>query len=892
MKHSRLDWIIVTLLSLVALWSGWHLYMPETSVRDDGPVFARLESLTNVVKSKPVGQLGWHDAQLGQGFKARDQLFTYEQSRASLSFENGQNLQLWPNTLIELDGSTQDLNLNLKQGVVYLDLKKNDRVKILVNEEVMTVQGNQALVKLSRQGHKTSIETSRGQLQLLTQAGEKLKLDQSSVLEIDENNNNRIKQFDVTLVNPTDGQEVWTSLRQHKINFKWDAKDARPYKLQLSNDLNFVTSIDYSKINEAIDISPGRYFWRALTPQGQVASKVSSFDLKYWSAPWFSSQSDQDKNLKIQEEQKVNIDLSWQHSEAKNFELEVVVDEMRTSITTDQHELNYELDKVGQWRFRVRALGPVVSEWSEPISFNVQNIKKVELLSPADQAMILTEKPGDEVELQFSGRGRIEISRLADFSKILISEEVTGSYQFKVNALGRYYWRLIREGISSDTFEFNIAPGRPLPAPELERAPSEQHLELLKPSSSLWLGLILGQAFAQDFAAVFDWPEVEGASAYEIEIFADAQGQRLLKSVKVTDHSFTWKNASLRTVWWRVRAIDAWEQKGEFSSLNSMKFLAPREWGSDSVDLVEPAHGINIETTQKVIFEWDEKSGVKEWEWLLSSDLSFSNPKVLKKIEKTSFSVAKIPAGTWYWKVRGTDSLGRMVESRRRRLQVIKPTKQEIAARQERADEVERRFKLRSPFDIEAGLFLSRPSYALENEGKSFDLSGFSASGIVFSLARQVKQWNYFLNGYFISGSAFDGLAYRDANANLGAKKGFDFGLKYPVWLGLSVSYAQLSSYSRATNSNELNEETLSQIGIAAHLSIEPWIIAEDQFVQLSMQLSAPTRVALEFNARHYIGNWFWGASIQKTEFNKDESDLGVTTFGLQLGYRWQREGN
>src|SRR5690606_34692283 len=139
-----------------------------------------------------------------------------------------------------------------------------------------------------------------------------------------------------------------------------------------------------------------------------------------------------------------------------------------------------------------------------------------------------------------------------------------------------YYWRVKQDRRVSPIRRFEIKPKALLPAPEFKRAPSEIKLKVIKPTS--WISSFISDVYAEDFAADFEWEAVDGAVAYQLEVFSDAAGKNVIKNVTVSENQYRWLGAPLRTIWWRVSAIDAWKRIGLPSTIVTTKLTAPKGW--------------------------------------------------------------------------------------------------------------------------------------------------------------------------------------------------------------------------------------------------------------------------------------------------------------------------
>lgn len=879
MKHSRLDWILVACFAALALWSGYKLYAPSSSRTFDGESFAHLESLTNVVKSKALGELGWSDARSGQGFNRKDQVFTYQNSKAVLNFSDGQNLTLLPNTLVELDQNQGTLALQVKEGLVYLDLKPGKSVSLEMGGQEVTLKGSEnSRVKLSKLQGKLKLEGSQGDVQVTNASGESAKLDNQSSVSIDSEQKFVVRKFDINNPIPADGTILDRATLPSLVKFSYDVGQKIKTNVELAQDYAF-----NQKISPNSALETGTYYWRVVDEDALAVSSVYSFELRHNPAPWFMA-VEKTKEI-ILSDGEIKFELDWNHPSALEYELVISVNGDESTEETQAKKAAIKIDEIGDYKVRVRAVRPALSPWSETFNVFVREPAPIEPISPKHNEQIALTKPGEFVTLTFDGNAEIEIASDPDFDDILIKETARDEYQWQVAKTGTYFWRIRKGKQISPTRNLIINPSDPLPPPQLKRVPGTIKLKVVKPTS--WLNYFVTPAYAQDFVADFEWQEVEGAKAYEIFFYRDPEGKNLLHQVKSDENFYSWLGAPLATVWWRVRAIDAWDRAGQMSVFVETKLLPPSGWESTDIALSTPAHGFSIEEKNAVTFSWDKTPGVDQWQWLLSADLSFKKPMRREQTSDNQITLENLPAGVWYWRVRATDKLGRVLESRRRRIEITIPDPVEVAKKEQRKIEYQARIKFRSPFDGEIGLLATKPSYELTRGRQTFTLSGVSASGVHLNLSRGWDKWRGLMDLKWITGKAFESLGYNDNQLRLMLERPWDIGLNYPVWGAFGLSYARLSSYKRAASSNELSEETLSTLGVAASVTIEPWRW-ENNIVRLTGQIIGPSRLGIGFDIKHYRKNWYWGAGFERTSL-EDDGEISVTTMLFNLGYRWQR---
>lgn len=177
-------------------------------------------------------------------------------------------------------------------------------------------------------------------------------------------------------------------------------------------------------------------------------------------------------------------------------------------------------------------------------------------------------------------------------------------------------------------------------------------LMLLAPMTIGW------SAHAGGGFLVFRWEPIDGADRYEL-VICEAPGcrQPALREV-VRETSFRWPTLAQRKYHWKVRALGAQGEKGEWSALRAIQpVIVPRQ----PLAPVDGARVLVRKADQPVKFSWEPSKAVETYVLELAEEASFKQN--VRTFETTSTEVeAPVSHGkTFYWRVRGTDVNGRGV---------------------------------------------------------------------------------------------------------------------------------------------------------------------------------------------------------------------------------------
>ena len=145
-----------------------------------------------------------------------------------------------------------------------------------------------------------------------------------------------------------------------------------------------------------------------------------------------------------------------------------------------------------------------------------------------------------------------------------------------------------------------------------------------------------------------------GVQKYNIQYSTSSNFNTITGSETVTGTSCNIQNLNDGTYYFRVQAVDKNGNIGSWSSSVSAM-----------VDRTAPTTPVNLSVstgTYNAVLNWstasDALSGVKEYEYIISSDSSFTSTAFTGKTSDLSKSISSIGYGTYYYKVRAIDNYG------------------------------------------------------------------------------------------------------------------------------------------------------------------------------------------------------------------------------------------
>ena len=501
------------------------------------------------------------------------------------------------------------------------------------------------------------------------------------------------------LLGPEDNDYFGVRDGKNEIPLAWsNVPDAQNYLVEVSK------TPDYQKIFKSKSlkglrltlkgIPEGQYHWRvtptlkpgkvgtssksssfnvvpdAKLPPPKLKNKTQRIEVRFEGPPKthnaFSLWSIFMSTAEAQGTPRKSIPLQWnQVPNANRYRLQISMDNAFSKVVLDTDVSGLEFKwfdlKPGQFFWRVCGLteGNREGEWSETASIEVA-IAAPKIGAPKVIQQKVTqkkdlEKPPKPVMLNWSPNTaakyyELRVSPSKDLKNAKSYLTNTNTTEVPVPAPGEYFYQVralddTKKPISkfSETAAFQLKTELALPPPP---APD------LKPKD-------VEVAFSKKNNAVkFNWPPVEGANSYRIEISKDPDFETQLNSQDVRTNAYEFKDLPEGKIHWRVRSQDDkdemvsdWSQ-GEFNLKEVPPVLTPPA-------LRGAMSRISIATDDAVIpsFQWDPVQGAVAYKVEVSDSPDF------KRIVSTSYtkqSFARIPlqnSKDYYWRVSSVDAL-------------------------------------------------------------------------------------------------------------------------------------------------------------------------------------------------------------------------------------------
>lgn len=343
------------------------------------------------------------------------------------------------------------------------------------------------------------------------------------------------------------------------------------------------------------------------------------------------------------------------------------------------------LEMATTYYWRVRATKPTLSPWSTISSFTTllgTSGANPELYSPKAGAVEVPQKPVFQWSA-VTGAERYEllVSANVSFSNPIIARVgadalSTTAWQSNISLDydTTYFWRI--RGISTNSYSvWSAASAFTIMAPP-SPPPSPPQLVVIVPE------LYSPRAGADGVPVkpVFQWSSIVGAERYELLVSKALSFSDPIIAKIGTDSlpATAWQsNISLdydTTYYWKIRAggADSWSAVGAFTTVSPPPLpLPPSPPLSPAPTLPSPATALPLRVSEIVtpktgadgiainpLFQWSAVDGAERYELLVSADVAFSNPIIVRiggyALPAVAWhsEIALDHHTTYYWKIR------------------------------------------------------------------------------------------------------------------------------------------------------------------------------------------------------------------------------------------------
>ena len=590
----------------------------------DNPIIGEITFKERYVHRKIDSSVVWDEVESSAPVANKDTIRTLDYSDAVLTLKDGTKLRLSDNSMIYVDLSEKNLNINFDYGSISTsredDSTAESTLSIKSGDKTVEIDKGGA-VKLSKnEDENVSIQVEKGQAKLTLKGKEEI-LETNQTAELRENKID-VKPIRFLLQSPPDGKYYSTSAETITSEFKWGALDKGiSVEVQVASDKSFKNIVKkQSGLRDTsvnLGLPPGVYFWRigGKNPVGGKWEYSEIRKLTIFGEKAVVITTPPDGKVFTYTVKLPTLALRWTKNElSTSYKVDIATNSDFTSIikSIDSFEnyINTDIPSKGTFYIRVTTrpkvpdLSPVVSPVSKFSIEERQIPYPPEIISPVTNATFGLDYV-QRSKILFNWRDNrefanyeLELSKTADFSTVLVKQNTKDNFvlpEIKDDP-GDMYWRvrgILPDGRKSDFSRVNSF-----------KIADPAKLKLIYPENSAELDM--------DFerAVTFKWQRPETSGVFILEVSDNPDFSNLLlreEERQVTGFAKKVVFKSEGKYYWRLKLLSRENKEITRSEDNSFTLLA-----SPTPKPISPLEGsmIDLTTKQDIDFSWvkDEKA--------------------------------------------------------------------------------------------------------------------------------------------------------------------------------------------------------------------------------------------------------------------------------------------
>jgi hypothetical protein len=630
----------------------------------DNPKIGVLTFKTRTIQRKYDNEVIWESISTTTEIHNKDTIRTEELSDAVLTLEDGTKIQIGENSMILVDFSNNNWNLNFAYGTVAANREdgKTDSVMNIQSGDTKIVVGGGGLT-LDKAGENLNVKVDSGQAKI-TSGNKEQQINSDQVASLSKDGM-KVSTSNYKLTSPEDRSIKVILTGKEKIIFSWASLgklNNNSVNFELATDSGFRRVVFNQKINSntlSHSLQPGSYYWRLSYKDDTGAQQftgISRFSLV------------QKENLKIFSPNKgqifthlpgiesAPINFSWSKAEVvSSYNIQISKNEDFSNIFLQKETLNNSISfsDLPEGDFYTRVIGKSSiegiselvsginnfsinsrSDLEKPLLYEPSNGKSVSKLTIPESGLFFSWKDSSDFEnYQFI------LADNSNFSNPIIDKIVDSNFQKVTNELTseKYYWKIIGNSKSgnkkeSETFQFQVS--------------ESVNLVLLRPVNGSKIDL------TDDSKVILSWKPFPNIGTASIEISKSLKWDQAIKREKITSSSYTFNVETPGIYYWRL----IWEGGKDNIYSEPFSFVASKKLSPPK--LLSPIRNQTVDMTVKdsLNFQWSNVEDIDLYHLIVYDVAGIKEREVINiKVKEAKFQLTdltKLNQGKFRWEVK------------------------------------------------------------------------------------------------------------------------------------------------------------------------------------------------------------------------------------------------
>ncbi len=676
------SYLVILLLLLIIFISSYFLYenIHTGASGNDNAIVGTLTFKNKNIERKYDADSIWEKIDSGLLIRNRDTIRSGEFSDAVLTLTDKTKISINENSMIYVDITDNEINLNFAYGSMSLS-KKSDgsssEITLKIKSGNNTVEVKDSDIVLEKKGKdELSVQVNKGTAKFSSNGQEKeIKENESANFNGKEIS---VSEINLNLLSPEDAKIISEQTETIPVTFSWSTKNANQLRLEIAYDSVFkkvykVFTIENNSMTASL--LPGTYYWRISSEKNtnnKTEREFSNFrklTLHQNSLPEILSP----KNNQVFSFSSVTpiIPFNWKRvSLAKNYKLEISKNsrftEIIKSLQTSQTFIRLDNLAAGTYYARVIA-EPITNDFkqqkSESIYFSLEKKQELDapiLISPENEQelnSVLFSKTGFLFQVKDTTEVTtytFQVSSQSNFKNLII-EQKSNSNQIKLKRnleIGKYYWRAI--GYTKDGRKTSYSEIRNFSIKE------NQVLVLLAPKNNSTLDIKKNPVTLQ-------WKKSPYKTNFLVEVSNSIEFSNIIQSVDTEEYSWSHSFSKEGIYFWRVSILE-----GETILSRSEVFSFIMEDVRELIPIYPTKNQtVDMSPIDSLIFSWENNPKVDSYIFEFYKGNSYQQTLLVKaKIKNNTFlfkDLTQLDEGEFLWTLQevfereGNTQLGKKV---------------------------------------------------------------------------------------------------------------------------------------------------------------------------------------------------------------------------------------
>lgn len=650
---------IGTCLAIIAVFSVLlYLDFNEKIQRNETKQIGTITFKKRTAERKYTGQVLWDSIDQDSPVFNFDTIRTEEEALAVIYLQDGTEIELGADTLVQLNLSKQQLDVQFEKGDISANRSSSqvDTGKVSIFSGNSTVKMEDGGVNISKTSDKSvAVNVTSGNA-TVSAGGKATVIDNTSAAVVDSAGKTEIKKHKYFLMEPSNSAYYVTADGKSDIQFSWNGKSTNKTRLIISKDSSFKKIFKSYSANGnklKISIQPGRYYWKIQGEDGE--SSTRKFTLLNEKRPQIVFP--ENKTIFSYFNAPPMLKFRWRKAAySTSYSIEVFSDSnLRNKVLDMKSRGNYistnKLDAgVYYWRVKnkygMNIKGSSIT--SELYRFKIEKKKSISIpeISENEQKATISAVAISSGKESFTWNSvseadsyEIEIATDKNFKNTIVRKKTLYNYYTPPKNLkkGEYYWRV--KAVSSNEKSKPSSPTKFTVA-------GIARIATIIPEN--------GKAYVNYNSVInFRWNDPNKGSKYIVELSKTKNFSKIYKNYELKKRNFSLKDIDFGRYYWRVFLIDS--NKKRIASSNVSYFSIPQKLGSPK--LVAPVKNkiIDVLVTNKILFSWKRVPKATHYEFIIYKNVAGVKKIFLNKTIRSNYysfdEFDKLGKGKYSWEV-------------------------------------------------------------------------------------------------------------------------------------------------------------------------------------------------------------------------------------------------